>query len=118
MNIKIQDVLPVFISVMVIILVAIIEKQSKVFAAMTAAMPLTMPLALWIVYSSNHGNKDIVSNFSQNLLISLIPTVAFVITVWLAARAGLRLVPMILLGYLVWGLGTGVILLLRRIFGF
>jgi hypothetical protein len=117
MHLKIQDVLPVAISVLVIILVAVIEKQSKVFASITAAMPLTMPLALWIVYSSSGGDKIVVSSFSQNLFLSLLPTVAFVIAVWLAARAGIKLVPMIGIGYLVWALGSGLMMLVRRWLG-
>jgi len=118
LHLKIHDILPVAVSVMVIILVAILERHNKVFAAMTAAMPLTMPLALWIVYSANHGDQAIVSTFSQNLFLSLMPTLAFVITVWLAARAGLKLGPMLLCGYAVWAAGSGFMLLLRRWLGF
>jgi len=116
-HIKFQEVIPVIISVVVIILVAIIEKQSKIFAAMTATMPLTIPLALWIVYSSSGGDKTVVSQFSQNLFVSLLPTVAFVITVWLAARAGLKLVPILACGYAVWGVGATILLLVRRWLG-
>ena len=116
-HIKLQEVLPVAISVMVIILVAVLEKQSKTFAAITAAMPLTIPLALWIVYSSSGGDKTVISMFSQNLFLSLLPTVAFVITVWLASRAGLKLVPMLACGYAVWAFGTGFLILVRRWLG-
>jgi hypothetical protein len=116
-HLKFQDVLPVVISVLVIILVAIIEKQSKLFASITASMPLTMPLALWIVYASSAGDKTVVSSFSQDLFLSLLPTVAFVITVWLAARTGMKLVPMLACGYTVWALGQGFMLLLRRWLG-
>jgi hypothetical protein len=84
---------------------------------MTAAMPLTMPLALWIVYSSSGGDKTVVSQFSQNLFLSLLPTVAFVIVIWLAARAGLKLVPILACGYSVWAIGSGLMLLIRRWFG-
>ena len=76
---KSQDIVPVVLSIVVIILVAILEKQSKLFAALTATMPLTAPLALWIVYSSNAGNKEVVSQFSLSLLLGLIPTLAFLI---------------------------------------
>jgi hypothetical protein len=117
MQIKIQDILPVAISVLVIILVAIIEKQSKTFAAITATMPLTIPLTLWIVYSSSGGDKVVVSSFSQNLFLSLLPTVAFAIAIWLAARAGVKLVPMLGIGYAVWAVGSGIMLLIRRWLG-
>jgi len=114
---KSQDIIPVVLSIIVIILVAVLEKQSKLFAALTATMPLTAPLALWIVYSSNAGEKTAVSNFSLSLLLGLLPTLAFLVTVWFAARAGMKLVPMLLAGYGVWGLGALILYLLRNILG-
>lgn len=114
---KLQDILPVLLSIIVIIFVAILEKQSKLFAALTATMPLTAPLALWIVYSSNAGDKTAVSQFSLSLLLGLLPTLAFLIAVWLAARAGMKLAPMILIGYGVWAVGATLIYLLRETIG-
>ncbi len=114
---KSQDILPVVFSVIVIILVAILEKQSKLFAALIAVMPLAAPLALWIVYSSNSGDKATVSQFSLGLMLGLLPTFAFLIAVWLAARAGLKLVPMVLTGYGVWAIGVTILFLLRNRLG-
>src|SRR5215207_3286415 len=114
---KSQDIVPVVLSIVVIILVAVLEKQSKLFAALTATMPLAAPLALWIVYSSNAGDKTVISKFSLSLLVGLLPTFAFLITVWLAARAGLKLMPMILTGYGVWALGATILYLLRNTLG-
>jgi len=114
---KSQDVIPVVLSVIVIILVAVLEKQSKLFAALTATMPLGIPLALWIVYSSNSGDKQVVSQFSLSLLLSFLPTLAFVITIWFAARAGMKLVPMLAIGYIVWGVGALILYLLRNTLG-
>jgi hypothetical protein len=112
---KLQRVIPVILSIVVIILVAILEKQSKLFAALTATMPLTAPLALWIVYSSNAGDKTAVSQFSLSLILGILPTMAFLITVWLAARAGTKLVPMILTGYAVWAIGATILYSLRDV---
>jgi uncharacterized membrane protein (GlpM family) len=114
---KIQDVLPVMVSVVVIVLVAILEKQSKLVAAITATMPLAATLALWIVYSSNEGEQAKVMEFSRGLVLGVLPSIGFLIAVWFAARAGLRLVPMLLVGYAVWGVGVGVILVGRRLLG-
>ena len=114
---KSQDILPVVLSIIVIVLVAVLEKQSKLFAALTATMPITTPLALWIVYSSNAGNKAVVSQFSSSLLLGLFPTLAFLVTVWLAARSGMKLAPMILLGYGVWAAGAAILYLLRNTLG-
>jgi hypothetical protein len=112
-----QDAVPVVLSIIVIILVAVLEKQSKLFAALTATMPLTAPLALWIVYSSNAGEKTAVTNFSLSLVLGLLPTLAFLVTVWFAARAGMKLVPMIVIGYSVWGAGALLLYLLRNTLG-
>ncbi|HEX6033417.1 MAG TPA: hypothetical protein VFY83_03240 [Anaerolineales bacterium] len=114
---KTQDILPVVLSIVVIILVAVFEKQSKLFAALTATMPLTTPLALWIVYSSNAGDKNVVSQFSLSLLLGLLPTLAFLISVWLSARAGMKLAPMILMGYGVWAFGAIILYVLRDTLG-
>jgi hypothetical protein len=114
---KSRDVLPVVLSILVIILVAVVEKQSKLFAALTATMPLAAPLALWIVYSSNAGEKAAVQQFSLSLMLGLIPTFAFLVTVWLAARSGMKLVPMILSGYAVWAFGATILYLLRNALG-
>ena len=114
---KSQDILPVVLSITVIILVAVFEKQSKLFAALTATMPLSAPLALWIVYSSNAGDKTVMSQFSLSLLLGVLPTLAFLITVWLAARAGMKLGPILLTGYGVWAVGAGILYLLRNTLG-
>jgi len=114
---KSQDIVPVLLSIIVIILVAVLEKQSKLFAALAATMPLGIPLALWIVYSSNGGDKQVVSQFSLSLLLSLLPTLAFVIAVWLTARAGMKLVPILLTSYSVWGVGALILYLLRNTLG-
>ena len=114
---KSQDILPVVLSITVIILVAVFEKQSKLFAALTATMPLSAPLALWIVYSSNAGDKTVMSQFSLSLLLGVLPTVAFLITVWLAARAGMKLGPILLTGYGVWAAGATILYLLRNTLG-
>jgi len=115
--VKSQAIIPVLLSIVAIILVAILEKQSKLFAALVATMPLAAPLALWIVYSSNAGDKTAVSQLSLSLLLGLLPTFAFLIAVWLSARAGMKLVPMILTGYGVWGAGAMILYLLRDTLG-
>jgi hypothetical protein len=113
---KWQEVFPVIISVGVIILVAVLQRQSKLIAAVTATMPVTIPLALWIVYSSNQGEKLAVEQFSRGLILGIIPTAAFAFTLWIGARLGLKLLPMIVFGYTVWGATLMLLLGLRRLF--
>ncbi|MBC7249225.1 MAG: hypothetical protein H5T62_02995 [Anaerolineae bacterium] len=114
---KSQEIVPLVLSIVVIILVAVLEKHSKLVAAITATMPLTAPLALWIVYSSVGGERAAVTEFSLGLLLGIMPTVAFLAAVWLASRAGLKLGAMILVGYSAWGIVLALIALVRKVLG-
>ena len=114
---KLQTILPVLASIVIIILVAVVERQSKFAAAITAVMPIGATLALWIVYSSNEGDPQTMDQFGQGLLIGILPTLGFLIVTWLVARAGMKLVPMLLIGYSVWGIGVGLTFLIRKVIG-
>ena len=114
---KIQDIFPVLASMVIIILVAIIERQSRFAAAITAVMPIGATLALWIVYAANNGDRHIMTDFSQGLLLGILPTIGFLIVAWLAARAGLKLFPMLMAGYGVWGIGVGLMFLVKKLMG-
>jgi hypothetical protein len=114
---KSQDILPVILSVIVIIVVAIIEKQSKVIAAITATMPITAALALWIVYASSNGEKSATTQFSLSMVFGFIPTFFFMVAAWLAARAGWRLSGILVAGYGTWAIGVGIVYFLRQTLG-
>lgn len=114
---KTQDILPVLISIVVIILVAVLEKQSKLAAAVTATMPIGATLALWIVYSANDGDRGTMEQFSVGLMVGIIPSIGFLVAAWLSARAGLSLVPILLVGFTVWGIMLSLILILRKLIG-
>lgn len=115
---KTQDILPVLLSIVVIILVAVLEKQSKFAAAITATMPIGATLAIWIIYSANRGDKETMKVFTSSLLIGIIPTIGFLIAAWLASRIGLKLVPMLLVGYIAWGTLLALMFILRRLVDF
>jgi hypothetical protein len=114
MNIRWSDVYPVLTSIAVIILVAVVQRQSKVMAAVLATMPINAPLAMWVVYAGSRESQSELTAFNQSLVISVLPTVGFLLAAWLAARAGWKLPAILGIGYLVWGLGLGVVVLLRR----
>jgi len=116
-HLRMQDVLPVVISVIIILAVALLEKYSKLFASITATMPLTIVLAIWIVYSANDGNKLVMDTFNLNLLIGLLPTALFVVAAWLSIRAGIKLMPTIGIGYVIWGISSWILILIRRSLG-
>ena len=113
MNATLQQILPVVVSILVIIAVAILQSVSKPVAAITATMPLGIPLALWIVYAAEKGDRGEVARFTGAMVPGLGATLVFTCALWLAARAGWSLVPMLAAGYLAWA-GTLLITHLLR----
>jgi hypothetical protein len=114
---KSQTIIPVVLSILIIILVAILERHSRWIAAITATMPLGAPLALWIVYASSQGETSTVTDFSFNMFLGVLPTLGFLIVAWIAARAGWRLGPIIISGYAAWGAGLLLLVTIKRIIG-
>lgn len=94
-------VLPVLVSIAIIIAVAILREHSRALAAIAATMPINIPLALWIV--SDGSTPEQMEQFTRALFINIVPTLLFLLVVWLAARAGWRLLPMLGAGYAAWG---------------
>jgi len=114
---KWNEVIPIIISILVILIVAFLQKESKLMAAVTATMPMNIPLSLWIVYSATQGDKKQVPQFTQGLVIGIVPTVAFTIAIWLASRAGLKLAPILFAGYATWLVVLAILLSVRKAIG-
>lgn len=47
----------------------------------------------------NQGEKKTREKFSHSLVVGIIPTFGFPIAAWISSRAGVKLFPMILIGY-------------------
>jgi hypothetical protein len=105
MNDTTRQILPVGISVLVIIGIAVLRAHSKTLAAITVTMPLNIPLAVWIIYSTE--GRSPMPTFTGSLLAGLGATVIFTVALWLAAKAGLGLVPMLGVAYLAWAATLG-----------
>lgn len=114
MSIEWGRALPVIVSILIIIAVAVLRQYSRTFAAIAATMPINIPLALWIIYdrSDRAGNAE----FFETLLIGLPATMLFILAAWLAARAGWGLLPVILVGYAAWGVALLLGLWLKTLF--
>ena len=115
MEIAWGKVAPVIVSIIIIIFIAIIREYSKTFAAIAVTMPINLPLGLWLVYGSS--TRAEMEEFNRALAFNLVPTFAFVLIAWLAARAGWKLVPMVVAGYAGWGVGLFILMLVRRAIG-
>ena len=53
------------------------KAQPKSLLHLIATMPMIAPQALWVVYSSAHGDQTVVSEFTRGMLLGIFPTVAF-----------------------------------------
>ncbi len=109
-----RNIGPVIVSILIIIAVAIVRAHSRTAAAVLATMPINVPLALWVVYAGAGGDRTIMEQFTQSMVVAIGPTVVFILVVWLAARAGWRLAPMLMAGYLSWAAGLGLTLVARH----
>lgn len=118
MEIAWQRVLPVIVSILVIIAVAIVRQYSKTLAAITATMPINIPLAMWIVFSGSENDPQTRIDFTEGMLTGIFPTVIFLIVIFLTTRAGWTLIPTLIAGYIVWGAALLLLLGLRRMIGF
>jgi hypothetical protein len=105
-----QQVGPVIVSILVIIVVAILRSYSRTLAAITSTMPVVIPLSIWITYAGTGSDRGGMVQFMETLFLSMIGTVLFVVAGWLMARAGFGVAPMIAVGYIVWGLTLVVLL--------
>jgi hypothetical protein len=109
-----RNVGPVAVSILIIIAVAIVRAHSRTAAAVLATMPINVPLALWVVYAGAGGDRTVMAQFTQSMLVAIGPTVLFILVVWLAARAGWRLAPMLAAGYAAWAAALSLTLLGRH----
>ncbi len=104
MTIDWSKVLPVVVSMLVIIIVALLSERSKQLAAITATMPLGLPLAMWIAYSrfEEETRQEEFVSFNGSLFIGLVATTVFFIVSYIASRQGLKLLPTVIAGYIGW----------------
>ena len=117
MNVTWQQVVPVVASILTIIVIAAVRVYSKTLAAITATMPVTIPLALWIVYADSNGDQTTVVQFVEALSITVVANLFFVLAMWLAARAGWRLAPLVLAGYFAWSIALALMMGINHLLG-
>ncbi len=102
MTIDWNRILPVIVSIAIIIAIAILRNYSRTFAAIVAVMPINIPLGMWIIYAGEDNSQQALAEFSESLLLNIVPTLFFMVVTWQATRAGWGLVPSIAAGYAVW----------------
>jgi hypothetical protein len=79
---KFPTIVPLLASFLVLTAVTVLQRSSRLAAALTATMPLTIPLALWIVAAGKPDDPQAMAEFARGLLWSTWPTVLFVAEIW------------------------------------
>lgn len=113
MSATLRQILPVGISIVIILIVAVLRNYSKTLAAIFATMPIGLPLSLWIIAGTDGSDSAAMAVYAEKLIVGLFPTMAFIIVAWLAMRAGWSVLPAILVGYVGWGILLGLLILVR-----
>ncbi len=109
MSIPWGEVISVAVSIVIIILIAVLRHYSDTLTAIAAVAPLKVPLGMWIFMSAQDKTRDDLARFSGEMFLNIIPTVMFLVAAYFVARAGYGLLPTIAAGYLVWGIGLGLV---------
>jgi hypothetical protein len=97
-----QKNLPVITSILMILLVAFLRERSRTLSAILATMPINMALALWIVVGTPEITQQAMVQFVRSLVIGLMPSVVWLIVVFVMLRNGWTMLPAVLVGYGVW----------------
>jgi hypothetical protein len=97
-----ERALPVAVSVLVIVAVAVVQQRSRPLAALLATMPLTMPLAMWIVFAASGDSHRQTAEFVGSMLVGQVAGVVFVVACWMALGRQWPLPAVLLVGAVGW----------------
>lgn len=117
MTIVWSKLLPVIVSIGIIIAIAIMREYSRALSAIFATMPLNIPLGMWIVYAGAEDPQAELAQFSEAVLLNILPTIGFMLVAWQTTRSGWGLLSSILAGYGAWAVGLALVFALRRALG-
>lgn len=94
---------PVIVSILIILMVALLRERSRTLAVIFGTMPINLPLTLWITFGGATDNVATVAAFVRSLVLGLVATFLWLAVVWLVVRAGWGLWAAVAGGYAAWG---------------
>jgi uncharacterized membrane protein (GlpM family) len=100
---SLDKALPVVVSVVIIVLVAVVQERARHVAAIVAMLPLTAPLAAWIVYSASGGDHQQTAQFVRSMLAASIANVVFIVVCWYGLRQEWPFALALIGAFAVWG---------------
>lgn len=108
-----KKMLPVFISIAIIISVALLRERSRTLAAVLVTLPINIPLSMWIVARGDDGNAKIIYDFARSTVIGLGIALMWILIVFFALRAGWGLPAALASAYGVWIVLIAALFVLR-----
>ncbi len=109
-----EKIVPVAVSVVIIVLVALVQERSRELAAIVAVMPLTVPLAAWIVFSASGGDHQQAARFVGSMFAAYLPTAVFVAALWVGLRQAWPFALTLAGAFAVWAALVALSYLVRR----
>ncbi len=97
-----ERVVPVVLSVLIIVLVAVVQERSRNLAAIIATVPLTAPLAMWIVFSATQGDHSQTADFAGSMVVGCVASVVFVLACWFGFRQQWTFPLVLVFGLAIW----------------
>lgn len=110
-----HQILPVVISILLLILVAILRSYSTTVAAITATMPVMVPLAFWIVYAGEGGDNAVMTHFLQTMVVGLLATLVSLLAMLYATRSGWGVAGILAACYGGWAVAIVLYQLINRL---
>jgi uncharacterized membrane protein (GlpM family) len=97
-----ERAVPVVLSVLIIVLVAVAQQRSRYLAALFATMPLTAPLAMWIVFSASEGDQRQTADFVGSMVLGFAASLVFILVCWFGLRQAWGFLVTLLVASAIW----------------
>jgi hypothetical protein len=81
-----ERAVPVVLSVLIIVLVAVVQERSRYLAAVLATM--TTPFAMWIVFSASEGDQRHTADFVGSMVLGSAASLVFILVCWFGQALG------------------------------
>ncbi len=101
------------VALVILFIVTTVAERDRRLAGILATMPVNITLALWVFYANSNSDSFAAADLAQGMVIGLIPTMIFIVVVWLTMSRGWSLLGGLAAGYGTWLVGVGISQALR-----
>ena len=95
-----ERAVPVVLSVLIIVLVAVVQERSRYLAAVLATM--TTPFAMWIVFSASEGDQRHTADFVGSMVLGSAASLVFILGCWFGLRQAWGFLVTLVIASAIW----------------